>query len=99
MLPLALFFAMVGGTDYVNSKFILMWGWSPADGTFGTNTREYLEDAKHLVAHRVRALIQHRLRRTGEHQREGLRAGRPRSCFQGGHVRQQERDVAVCGRK
>ena len=25
-------------TDYVNSKFILMWGWSPGDGTFGTGT-------------------------------------------------------------
>ena len=25
-------------TDYVNSKLILMWGWSPADGTFGTGT-------------------------------------------------------------
>ena len=25
-------------TDYVNSKLILMWGWSPGDGTFGTGT-------------------------------------------------------------
>jgi anaerobic dimethyl sulfoxide reductase subunit A len=33
-------------TDYVNSKFILMWGWSPADGTFGTGTPQYLKDAK-----------------------------------------------------
>src|SRR5690606_9161328 len=29
-------------TDYVNSKLIVMWGWSPADGTFGTNTPQYL---------------------------------------------------------
>ncbi len=33
-------------TDYVNSKYILMWGWSPADGTFGTGTSEYLKEAK-----------------------------------------------------
>jgi anaerobic dimethyl sulfoxide reductase subunit A len=33
-------------TDYVNSKLILMWGWSPADGTFGTGTPQYLKDAK-----------------------------------------------------
>lgn len=33
-------------TDYVNSKLILCWGWSPADGTFGTGTVEYLRDAK-----------------------------------------------------
>lgn len=33
-------------TDYVNSKLIVMWGWSPADGTFGTGTREYLREAK-----------------------------------------------------
>jgi anaerobic dimethyl sulfoxide reductase subunit A len=33
-------------TDYVNSKLILMWGWSPADGTFGTGTQQYLKDAK-----------------------------------------------------
>ena len=33
-------------TDYVNSKFILMWGWSPADGTFGTGTPQYLKEAK-----------------------------------------------------
>ena len=25
-------------TDYVNSRLILMWGWSPGDGTFGTGT-------------------------------------------------------------
>ncbi|MEC7538268.1 MAG: molybdopterin-dependent oxidoreductase, partial [Pseudomonadota bacterium] len=29
-------------TDYVNSKLILMWGWSPMDGTFGTGTPQYL---------------------------------------------------------
>jgi anaerobic dimethyl sulfoxide reductase subunit A len=33
-------------TDYVNSKLILMWGWSPADGTFGTGTPQYLKHAK-----------------------------------------------------
>jgi anaerobic dimethyl sulfoxide reductase subunit A len=33
-------------TDYVNSKLILMWGWSPGDGTFGTGTMPYLKDAK-----------------------------------------------------
>jgi anaerobic dimethyl sulfoxide reductase subunit A len=33
-------------TDYVNSKFILMWGWSPGDGTFGTGTMLYLKWAK-----------------------------------------------------
>src|SRR5258708_28623958 len=33
-------------TDYVNSKLILMWGWSPNDGTFGTGTQQYLKDAK-----------------------------------------------------
>ena len=33
-------------TDYVNSKFILMWGWSPGDGTFGTGTVQYLKEAK-----------------------------------------------------
>ncbi|WP_422003160.1 molybdopterin-containing oxidoreductase family protein [Reyranella sp.] len=33
-------------TDYVNSKLILMWGWSPADGTFGTGTVQYLKEAK-----------------------------------------------------
>ncbi|MBM4440346.1 MAG: molybdopterin-dependent oxidoreductase [Candidatus Rokubacteria bacterium] len=32
--------------DYVNSKLILMWGWSPGDGTFGTGTMEYLKLAK-----------------------------------------------------
>jgi len=33
-------------TDYVNSKLIVMWGWSPADGTFGTGTQQYLKHAK-----------------------------------------------------
>jgi len=33
-------------TDYINSKLIVMWGWSPADGTFGTGTPQYLKEAK-----------------------------------------------------
>jgi anaerobic dimethyl sulfoxide reductase subunit A len=33
-------------TDYVNSRLILMWGWSPGDGTFGTGTMPYLKWAK-----------------------------------------------------
>ena len=33
-------------TDYVNSKLILMWGWSPSDGTFGTGTPQFLKYAK-----------------------------------------------------
>ena len=33
-------------TDYVNSKLIVMWGWSPADGTFGTGTQQYLKHAR-----------------------------------------------------
>ena len=33
-------------TDYVNSKLIVMWGWSPGDGTFGTGTYQYLKRAK-----------------------------------------------------
>ena len=33
-------------TDYVNSRMILMWGWSPGDGTFGTGTLPYLGEAK-----------------------------------------------------
>jgi anaerobic dimethyl sulfoxide reductase subunit A len=32
--------------DYANSKLILMWGWSPGDGTFGTGTISYLKSAK-----------------------------------------------------
>jgi len=33
-------------TDYLNSKLIVMWGWSPGDGTFGTNTLQYLKWAR-----------------------------------------------------
>jgi anaerobic dimethyl sulfoxide reductase subunit A len=33
-------------SDYVNSKFILMWGWSPGDGTFGTGTMAFLKHAR-----------------------------------------------------
>ncbi len=33
-------------TDYANSKLMLMWGWSPGDGTFGTGTMPYLRHAK-----------------------------------------------------
>jgi anaerobic dimethyl sulfoxide reductase subunit A len=33
-------------TDYVNSRFILLWGWSPGDGHFGTGTQQYLKWAK-----------------------------------------------------
>lgn len=33
-------------TDYINSKLIVMWGWSPADGTFGTGTQRYLKWAR-----------------------------------------------------
>jgi anaerobic dimethyl sulfoxide reductase subunit A len=33
-------------TDYVNSRLIVMWGWSPGDGTFGTGTFQYLKRAK-----------------------------------------------------
>ncbi|HEX2441519.1 MAG TPA: molybdopterin-dependent oxidoreductase [Methylomirabilota bacterium] len=33
-------------SDYVNSRLILMWGWSPADGTFGTGTHQYLKLAR-----------------------------------------------------
>jgi anaerobic dimethyl sulfoxide reductase subunit A len=32
--------------DYVNSRLIVMWGWSPADGTFGTGTLQYLKRAR-----------------------------------------------------
>ena len=32
--------------DYLNSKLILMWGWSPGDGTFGTGTMQFLKAAK-----------------------------------------------------
>ena len=33
-------------TDFPNSKLILMWGWSPGDGTFGTGTMPALKHAK-----------------------------------------------------
>lgn len=33
-------------TDFANSKLILMWGWSPGDGTFGTGTMPFLKHAK-----------------------------------------------------
>lgn len=33
-------------SDYSNSELILLWGWSPGDGTFGTGTFEYLKRAK-----------------------------------------------------
>jgi anaerobic dimethyl sulfoxide reductase subunit A len=33
-------------SDFVNSKLILMWGWSPGDGTFGTGTMQFLKHAK-----------------------------------------------------
>ena len=33
-------------TDFANSRLILMWGWSPGDGTFGTGTMQYLRRAK-----------------------------------------------------
>ena len=39
--------------DYVNSRLILMWGWSPGDGHFGTGTLQYLKWAKQ---HGVRIL-------------------------------------------
>ncbi|OLB98782.1 MAG: hypothetical protein AUH30_07000 [Candidatus Rokubacteria bacterium 13_1_40CM_68_15] len=32
--------------DYINSRLIVMWGWSPGDGTFGTGTQQYLKWAK-----------------------------------------------------
>jgi len=33
-------------SDFINSRLILMWGWSPGDGTFGTGTMHYLKWAK-----------------------------------------------------
>jgi anaerobic dimethyl sulfoxide reductase subunit A len=33
-------------SDYVNSRLIIMWGWSPGDGTFGTGTMQFLKLAK-----------------------------------------------------
>jgi anaerobic dimethyl sulfoxide reductase subunit A len=32
--------------DYANSRLIVLWGWSPGDGTFGTGTLQYLKWAK-----------------------------------------------------
>jgi anaerobic dimethyl sulfoxide reductase subunit A len=32
--------------DYANSRLILLWGWSPGDGHFGTGTFPYLRWAK-----------------------------------------------------
>ena len=32
--------------DYANSRLMILWGWSPGDGTFGTGTLEYLKWAK-----------------------------------------------------
>ena len=32
--------------DYVNSRLMLLWGWSPGDGHFGTGTMQYLQRAK-----------------------------------------------------
>ena len=32
--------------DYASSRVILMWGWSPGDGHFGTGTFEYLKWAR-----------------------------------------------------
>ena len=34
------------GQDYRNSKLMLMWGWSPGDGHFGTNAMEFVKWAK-----------------------------------------------------
>lgn len=32
--------------DYVNSRLMLLWGWSPGDGHFGTGSIQYLHWAK-----------------------------------------------------
>ncbi len=32
--------------DYVNSRLMLLWGWSPGDGHFGTGSMQYLQRAK-----------------------------------------------------
>jgi anaerobic dimethyl sulfoxide reductase subunit A len=32
--------------DYINSRLIVMWGWSPGDTTFGTGTYQYLKWAR-----------------------------------------------------
>src|SRR5262245_16778967 len=34
------------GLDYRNSKLILMWGWSPGDGHFGTGSMDFVKWAK-----------------------------------------------------
>ncbi len=34
------------GIDYANSRLIILWGWSPGDGHFGTGTLQYLRWAK-----------------------------------------------------
>ncbi|HUG35606.1 MAG TPA: molybdopterin-dependent oxidoreductase [Candidatus Limnocylindrales bacterium] len=33
-------------TDYVNSRVMILWGWSPGDGHFGTGSLQYLKWAK-----------------------------------------------------
>ena len=33
-------------SDYVNSRLMVLWGWSPGDGTFGTGTLQYLKLAR-----------------------------------------------------
>ena len=48
--------------DYVNSRLMVLWGWSPADGTFGTGTLQYLKLAR---KHGVRMIcVDPRLTRT-----------------------------------
>lgn len=32
--------------DYANSRLIVLWGWSPGDGTFGTGSLQYLRWAR-----------------------------------------------------
>jgi anaerobic dimethyl sulfoxide reductase subunit A len=32
--------------DYVNSRLMILWGWSPGDGHFGTGSMQYLRWAK-----------------------------------------------------
>src|SRR5260370_27560375 len=52
-------------TDYVNSRLIVMWGWSPGDGTFGTGTLQYLKLAKKQGARIV--CVDPRVTRTSRH--------------------------------
>lgn len=33
-------------TDYINSRLIVMWGWSPGDGHFGTGSLQYVKWAR-----------------------------------------------------